>query len=171
MYFTYNDGAMSKGARLHSVIIYINTYIYMALRYKNIPGQTPLDKLEYLEHKIETDTYINNYEIRTYIEEIIYLEKFFLTDKTTKEWKRLQRLHTYLKHLLNQHQKFQLNILTIIATIFLPLGVIVGFFGMNFKSMGAPSLKKGIFNTPHAQHYVFGLGLIASILVLVIYPK
>ena len=143
----------------------------MALIYKNIPGQTPLDKLKYLENKIETETYISNTNIRNYIEEIIYLEQFFLTDNTTKEWKRLQRLHTYLKHLLDQHKKFQVDILTIIATIFLPLGVIVGFFGMNFKSMGAPSLKKGIFNIPHAQHYVFGLGLIASILVIVIYPK
>ena len=143
----------------------------MTLVYKNIPGQTPLDKLKYLEHKIETETYINNHDISTYIEEIIYLERFFLTDKTKEEWNRLQRLHTYLKHLLDQHKKFQVDILTIIATIFLPLGVIVGFFGMNFKSMGAPSLKKGIFNTPHAQHYVFGLGVIASILVIVIYPK
>ena len=49
----------------------------MALRYKNIPGQTPLDKLKYLEHKIETDTYISNHKISTYIEEIIYLERFF----------------------------------------------------------------------------------------------
>ena len=52
-------------------------YIYMALIYKNIPGQTPLDKLKYLEHKIETDTYISNHKISTYIEEIIYLERFF----------------------------------------------------------------------------------------------
>ena len=138
----------------------------MALVDKNIPGKTPLDKLKYLENKIETDTYISNRDIHTYIGELIYLEKFFLTDKTQSELNRLQRLHTYLGHLLDQHQEFKGNILTIITTIFLPLGVIVGFFGMNFKSMGVPSLKKGIFNTPHAQHYVFWLGLIASISVI-----
>jgi len=138
----------------------------MALVDKNVPGKTPLDKLKYLENKIETDSNISNRSIHTYIGELIYLEQFFLSDKEKPEWNRLQRLHTYLKHLLEQHQEFKGNILTIIATIFLPLGVIVGFFGMNFKSMGVPSLKKGIFNTPHAQHYVFWLGLLASILVL-----
>lgn len=138
----------------------------MALIDKNIPGKTPLDKLNYLENKIETDSNISNREIHTYIEELIYLEKFFLTDKTQSELNRLERLQTYLGHLLDQHQQFRGNILTIITTIFLPLGVIVGYFGMNFKSMGVPSLKKGIFNTPHAQHYIFWLGLIASIFVL-----
>ena len=141
----------------------------MALINKNIPGKTPLDKLNYLEKKIESESYINNRDIHKYIEEIIYLEQYFLFDKTQPEWNRLQRLHTYLKHLLDQHKEFKSNILTIIATIFLPLGVIVGFFGMNFKSMGVPSLKKGIFNTPHAQQYVFWLALITSTLVVVIF--
>ena len=141
----------------------------MALIDKNIPGKTPLDKLIYLENKIETDTYISNRDIHTYLAEIIYLEQYFLTDKSQEEWNRLQRLHRYLKHLLDLHHEFKGSILTIIATIFLPLGVIVGYFGMNFKSMGAPSLKKGIFNTPNAQNYVFWLGLIASILVISIF--
>ena len=68
----------------------------MALVDKNIPGKTPLDKLKYLENKIETDSNINNHNIHTYIGELIYLEQFFLTDKEKPEWNRLQRLHTYL---------------------------------------------------------------------------
>ncbi len=66
----------------------------MALVDKNVPGKTPLDKLKYLENKIETDSYISNRDIHTYIGEIIYLEQFFLFDKTQIEWNRLQRLHT-----------------------------------------------------------------------------
>ena len=54
----------------------------MALVDKNVPGKTPLDKLKYLENKIETDSYISNRDINTYIGELIYLEQFFLTDKT-----------------------------------------------------------------------------------------
>jgi len=38
-----------------------------------------------------------------------------------------------------------------IGTIFIPLSFIVGFFGMNFESMGVPSIKKGIFTIKYAQ--------------------
>ena len=122
--------------------------------------------LKNLEDEIENSLNLNNVTINKYKNKLIHLEKYFIDDSYKKEWNKIQRLHKYLDNMLNQRRDLLASILTIITTIFLPLGVIVGYFGMNFKSMGVPSLKKGIFNMPHAQHYIFWLGLISSLLIL-----
>lgn len=55
-------------------------------------------------------------------------------------------------------QKKTLDILTLITLIFLPIGVIVGYFGMNFGSMGNPTGNKaGILNVKYGQLLVFSL--------------
>ena len=70
----------------------------------------------------------------------------------------------YLNHQLNVLNANRNQLLTIIATIFLPLGFIVGFFGMNFKSMGTPTEGKGILNLKHGEIIVF----VFSILFIVV---
>jgi Mg2+ and Co2+ transporter CorA len=55
------------------------------------------------------------------------------------------------------------------GTIFLPLGFIVGYFGMNFKSMGSPSLNSGVFSIKHVEKFIAGLSLFIMIIVAVIY--
>ena len=57
-------------------------------------------------------------------------------------------------------QSGSLNFLTIANAIFLPMGAMIGFFGMNFKSMGAPSLSTGIFNIKHAQFHIFWVSIV-----------
>ena len=79
--------------------------------------------------------------------------------------KEIEFFIKYVKHQENILKGFESHLLTLIATIFLPLSFIVGFFGMNFKSMGAPSLSKGIFNIEHAQFHIF---LFSAIIVFVI---
>ena len=125
-----------------------------------------IDKLNILENKIESSKELDKKTISDYIKQLFDLERNFLDQSYKKEWNRIQRLHRYLKHALESKQNLLSSILTIITTIFLPLGVIVGYFGMNFKSMGVPSLKKGIFTIPHAQHAIFWLGFISSIIIL-----
>lgn len=132
----------------------------------NTNDNASIQKLNLLEKKISKLKSITTEEYRKYMEDIFILEKHFLDSKDKKYWNELQRLRKYIVHLRENHHYLKSSILTIISTIFLPLGVIVGYFGMNFKSMGVPSLKKGIFNTEHAQHYVFWLGLLAAIGVL-----
>jgi len=51
------------------------------------------------------------------------------------------------------------NFPNIIQIIFIPLGVLVGYFGMNFQSMGVPSLKRGTYTFKHGQKYLLGLSL------------
>ncbi len=57
-------------------------------------------------------------------------------------------LDAYLSQ-INNHMNEVMKVLTVIATIMLPLGIVVGFYGMNFKSM--PGL-----NHPHG--WIFTLG-------------
>ena len=49
----------------------------------------------------------------------------------------------------------------VIQMIYLPLAVIVGYFGMNFKSMGVPSLHNGIYSTVSGQVFVAVLCLMS----------
>lgn len=137
---------------------------------KNITQDQAINEITKLEHII-MNTNINSIDVYEYTRYIIHLEKYFFedTDKNKKYISRLDRLYKYLQQLQVEHNHFKNNILTIITTIFLPLGVIVGYFGMNFKSMGVPSLKTGIFNTDKAQHYVFWLGLIAAMVILFLF--
>lgn len=71
----------------------------------------------------------------------------------------------YIQHQIDFIKHFQNHLLTLIATVFLPLSFITGFFGMNFKSMGAPSLNNGgILNLKDGHHKVSILSIILFIL-------
>ena len=78
-------------------------------------------------------------------------------DQPKKQKEVLGVINHYIKFLDHQSKYlnfFSSNILTLVATIFLPLTFITGFFGMNFQSMGVPSLKKGIFTVKHADFWI-----------------
>ena len=79
----------------------------------------------------------------------------------------LDIINHYIKYLDHQSKYldfFSNNILTLVATIFLPLTFITGFFGMNFESMGVPSLKKGVFTIKNADVWI----AIFSLVIIVI---
>lgn len=59
--------------------------------------------------------------------------------------------------------------ISLINTIFLPLALITGYFGMNFSKMGSPTLKKGILSINHAHKFVFILFLCSIILTLLLF--
>ena len=85
-----------------------------------------------------------------------------------KQKKILDIINNYIQYLEHQSKYldfFSNNILTLVATIFLPLTFITGFFGMNFKSMGAPSLKKGIFTVKYGDVWVAVFSLVIFILL------
>ena len=72
----------------------------------------------------------------------------------------------YMEHKETELKGFESHLLSLVATIFLPLSFIVGFFGMNFKAMGAPSLPKGIF-TDKYMHLHLTLISIASVIFVI----
>jgi len=82
---------------------------------------------------------------------------------------QLNELENIVKFQLKNIQSNKRNYLTLVNLVFLPLGFIAGFFGMNFRSMGTPSLSKGILTIPHGEKFVFGLSLLSSISIIMYY--
>jgi len=78
-------------------------------------------------------------------------------------------INDFNKQILQKNKKKAIDTLTIVNTIFLPLSLITGYFGMNFKSMGAPSNKSGIFTIKNSQLFVFLLFISLTFLVIVLF--
>lgn len=68
----------------------------------------------------------------------------------------------------NKSQKQNISILAWASVIFLPLGLIASFYGMNFQSMGSPSIHgtKGPFGYKYGQTWVFFLFCISTLFVV-----
>ena len=79
----------------------------------------------------------------------------------------LRYITAYEETNILRQQKSNINLLTWVNTIFMPLTLIVGFYGMNFASMGSPSRTTGLFTMKHGQLWVFFLFGIAILLTLV----
>ena len=102
-----------------------------------------------------------------YLDQIYYLKKKLILDSTGLE--SLNRFEEFVQNQIQKSLNFKTSLLAVIATIFLPLTFVVGYFGMNFKSMGVPSLKHGIFTIKHGQHYIFFLALIIVLLMVLFF--
>ena len=127
--------------------------------------------IKQLEKDIHMQKKLSIKDIHNFLQTSYILERKYLNDNDAN-WKHIQHIQDYLQYKYNKHEEFKSRILTLIATIFLPLGVIVGFFGMNFKSMGAPALKnKGVFNIKHADKFVFWMAIFSIIVISLIFVE
>ena len=124
-------------------------------------------KKKYLELYLRTESFLSQKEqlkkqkinvkkIKAYkekIEELKVIIDLLLEEKNTRE---------------QEGQGKSLRILTIVETIFLPLGVITGYFGMNFQSMGNDlgDNPTGIFSLKYGQLFVFALMFVSIALIL-----
>ena len=110
-------------------------------------------------YKLKNDSnYKNNAKLNNLIEKLDYIKK------------NIDLINDFNSQLSDKKRSSSLNTLTRVNTIFLPLTLIVGYFGMNFQSMGAPSDKTGIFTLKYGQGFVFFLMLL-SIVVIFIFIK
>ena len=99
-----------------------------------------------------------------YIDKIYHLKAQNIDDK--KDLKTLEIIQDIINHKLDKIRTIRDNIVSIVTSIFLPLSFIVGFFGMNFKSLGAPTLKTGIYSFNHGYLFIFGLILLTVVITL-----
>ena len=77
-----------------------------------------------------------------------------LQEQIKKTEKNIEIIEKYIQLKNGEQMKNTIDVLTYLNTVFLPLGLITGFFGMNFIQFGNPptnSNKKGIFamKNPH----------------------
>ena len=77
--------------------------------------------------------------------------------KQTEE--RLESLNDHYQLLLQDKANKRLNLLTIIQTVFVPLTLVVGIYGMNFTNMPELNFKYGYFITVGAMAVVSSLSL------------
>lgn len=92
----------------------------------------------------------------------------FLENKVKYLNNNIDLLNQYIRMTSDYSSSKNLDKLTILNTIFLPLGLICGYFGMNFKSMGSPTTKKGIFTIKNSNFFVILLFVISIITTMFI---
>jgi len=87
--------------------------------------------------------------------------------------RELGMLKSHTDHKLDKINQSHHRILTLINMIFLPLGVIVGYFGMNFAYMGNPLSENttGIMGVSHPNSFIFLLFIISISVMSYIYLK
>jgi len=97
-----------------------------------------------------------------------FKKKFYINKDKSKE-DSVKFYINYMNHQIDVLNNFQSHLLTLIATIFLPLTFVTGIFGMNFKNMGVPSLKVGVFNVNDPLKRILIFSIITLITIIYIF--
>lgn len=128
----------------------------------------PKKSLEETYNYINTKKHWNLRECRQVLDDLYQyeLEKYEKNNSAHINTDKVDFYIKYMEHKQTVLKGFESHLLSLIATIFLPLSFIVGFFGMNFKAMGAPSLAKGVFTVKHAPLHLMGISIITTSLVI-----
>lgn len=115
-----------------------------------------IQKIKKFDHTI-IDNYMND----------IYKIKSSNVQTKDEKIKYMIDFLNYQSDKLNTHKQYLISLFT---TIFLPLGVITGYFGMNFKSMGNLGIHhKGILSLKNSQIYILVSSIIFIILTVLFY--
>ena len=124
-------------------------------KYKYINNIELLEK-KFLSEKTYTSKICHNYINNVYQLKIKYRDN-------NRQLKSLDIILDIIKHKLQRIRDIRSTIVSMITMIFLPLGFIVGFFGMNFRSMGNATLDYGIYSIKNAEIFII---IIISILII-----
>ena len=113
-----------------------------------------------------------------FIEEklIILLDKIPYDDeKNMEKYKKIDKLFQKIKAYIHQQETIitnkHLKIITFINLSLLPISIITGFYGMNFKSLGSPSLKSGHFAKKKGHYLVYLLIFVSFLITSSIYIR
>ena len=129
---------------------------------KNEPITKDLFKIK--KHEIKTELELDEIELEFNTE---------LKDDRKKLKKIKENLNLFDEYndlILKQKNSKSIDLIQLITFIFLPLGVIVGFFGMNFQKMGMyKSQKTGIYTLTNPIIFIFLLFIIFAVFMIQIY--
>jgi Mg2+ and Co2+ transporter CorA len=126
-----------------------------------------MEEIKQLEKEIETTNKFTHKNIDNYMNKIYLLKK--QNFENSKNYTILQHLQEYLQYQSQKLDSLKTTILSLISTIFLPLGFITGFFGMNFGSMGNPDIKNGILSVKNSHKFILILSIISILGTLGLY--
>ena len=105
---------------------------------------------------------------------ILHITNKDLIEKINNMNDNMILINKYEERTILMNQKRNINIITYITIIFLPLALITSYFGMNFYSMGASNIRRGVFGLNYGQLFVLVLCLvsvIATTMILRIFDK
>lgn len=116
-----------------------------------------LVRLEYFFSHLQ-QAYTNTPEIITLNEEVATSRRY-----ATFQLSRLDTIYNYFYSLKNEKMNDQIFLLTLVSAIFLPINLIVGFFGMNTQNLFFSDAKEGTL-------YVVYLMLFVLLFIVVAFP-
>jgi Mg2+ and Co2+ transporter CorA len=125
-----------------------------------------MDRIEEIRREV-TNNSLSIDEINAYLELVIRLK--FENIDNDKEYNKLSHIQEYLEHKVDINNHVNLNLISLLNLFFLPLGVIVGYFGMNFNSMGVNTLSKGVYKEQDGFRLVIMLSVISFIISYLIH--
>lgn len=144
--------------------------------FKNYTQHEVIDpniSLDELIVKINNKKNWNIKDSKTMLDILYEIEKNEYKNKkklSQDEINKIDFYKSYIQHQIDFIKHLQNHILSLIATVFIPLSFITGFFGMNFKSMGVPSLNnKGVLNLKDGHHKITILSIILIILGIYVF--
>jgi Mg2+ and Co2+ transporter CorA len=125
------------------------------------------DAIHQLNREVTRRNTFTHKEINRYMDQVYHLkEKNFDNEKN---YMRLNHIEEYLKYQNQKLDSFKTTVMSLINTVFLPLGVLTGFFGMNFASMGNPDIKRGVLSIQNSEYFVFGLMTFFFVVTLIMF--
>ena len=124
---------------------------------------------------------VNLHELKRRVIRLHYMMDLYEYKNKTKIKKDRERLNkinhkiklldNYNSMIIEYKQKNSLDIIALVSLIFLPLTLITGYFGMNFRGMGSPAKSKGIFTIGKPNYFVFILFIVSIIFFGVLFYK
>lgn len=125
------------------------------------------DQIHKLEQEIEETSRFTHSNIDGFTQQLYQLKRKSLDDN--RNYRKLGNMEEYLKYQSSKLDAMKKTILSIINLIFLPLGFMVGYFGMNFASMGNPDISNGILAMANAEWYLLGITMMMIFVTAISY--
>ena len=79
----------------------------------------------------------------------------------------LNHMEEYIKYQDQKLNSYKNTIIALVSAIFIPFGVITGYFGMNFASMGNKGIKGGVLDIAHSDKIIFGAFILIGLFVVI----
>lgn len=120
-----------------------------------------------LMREVKSKTKFTHKEINRYMDQVYHLKEQNL--ENDKKYTLLSHIQDFLNYQNQKLDSYKATVMSLINTVFLPLGVLTGFFGMNFASMGNPDIKGGVLSVRNSEYLVFGLMTFFFVITLLMY--